>query len=42
MRDGTSEVAEPRLIHANCRSGHHARNGTGPALLPAYEPTGLA
>ena len=28
--------AEPRLIHADCR------NRVGPALLPAYEPSGLA
>jgi RNA-directed DNA polymerase len=28
----TSDDAEPRLIHARCR------NGTGPALLPAYAP----
>ena len=33
---GTSDDAEPRLIHARCR------NGTGPALLPAYGPSGLA
>jgi len=32
---GTSEKAEPRLIHAHC---HHR----SPALLPAYEPSGLA
>jgi RNA-directed DNA polymerase len=36
MRDGTSDKAEPRLIHADCR------NGKGPALLPANEPSGLA
>jgi RNA-directed DNA polymerase len=42
MRDGTSDAAEPRLIHVHCRNGHHARNGNGPALLPAYEPQGLA
>ncbi len=35
-RTGTSEGAELRLIHANCR------HGNSPALLPAYPPTGLA
>jgi len=34
--DGTPDDNEPRLIHAHCRSG------SGPALLPAYEPEGLA
>jgi RNA-directed DNA polymerase len=34
--NGTSDENEPRLIHAHCR------NGSGPALLPAYEPAGLA
>jgi RNA-directed DNA polymerase len=34
--DGTPDEHEPRLIHAHCR------HGNGPALLPAYEPTGLA
>jgi RNA-directed DNA polymerase len=34
--DGTPDEHEPRLIHAHCR------DGSGPALLPAYEPTGLA
>ena len=34
--DGTPDEAEPRLIHAHC---HH---GSGPALLPAHEPSGLA
>jgi RNA-directed DNA polymerase len=33
---GTSGDREPRLAHAHCR------DGSGPALLPAYEPTGLA
>ena len=33
---GTSDQAEHRLIHAHCR---HRR---GQALLPAYEPSGLA
>jgi RNA-directed DNA polymerase len=42
MRDGTSDAAEPRLIHAHCRSGQFARSGQGPALLRAYEPQGLA
>jgi len=36
-RDGTPDETEPRLIHAHCRD-----NGNGPALLPAYEPSGLA
>ena len=31
-----SSDREPRLAHAHCR------DGSGPALLPAYEPTGLA
>jgi RNA-directed DNA polymerase len=35
-RTGTSDGAELRLIHANCR------HGNGPALLPAYTPSGLA
>jgi RNA-directed DNA polymerase len=39
---GTSDAADSRLIHAHCRNAHPARNGKGPALLPAYEPTGLA
>ena len=34
--NGTSDPAEPRLIHAHCR------NGKGLALLPAHEPSGLA
>ena len=34
--DGTPDEHEPRLIHAHCR------HGSGPALLPAYEPMGLA
>ena len=34
--DGTPDEHEPRLIHAHCR------DGSGPALLPAYEPAGLA
>ena len=39
---GTSDAADSRLIHAHCRNAHHAPNGKDPALLPAYEPTGLA
>jgi hypothetical protein len=34
--DGKPGEHEPRLIHAHCRQGG------GPALLPAYEPAGLA
>jgi RNA-directed DNA polymerase len=34
--DGKPGEHEPRLIHAHCRQG------SGPALLPAYEPVGLA
>jgi RNA-directed DNA polymerase len=33
---GTTEEAEPRLAHADCR------HGNGPALHNAYEPSGLA
>ncbi len=33
---GTSDAAEPRLIHAHCR--HRSKDGNGPALLPAHEP----
>jgi RNA-directed DNA polymerase len=33
---GASEVAEPRLVHADCRTGN------GLALHNAYEPSGLA
>ncbi|MDQ6851670.1 MAG: group II intron reverse transcriptase/maturase [Actinomycetota bacterium] len=40
-KDGTSNETEPRLIHAQCRS-RYTKNGTSPALLPAYEPSGLA
>jgi RNA-directed DNA polymerase len=37
VRDkGTSDTAEPRLIHLRCRQGK------GPALLPAERPSGLA
>jgi RNA-directed DNA polymerase len=35
--DGTTDQTDIRLIHANCRERH-----PGPALLPAYQPTGLA
>jgi RNA-directed DNA polymerase len=36
-RDGaTSDDDEPRLVHVRCR------DRGGPALLPAYEPEGLA
>jgi RNA-directed DNA polymerase len=43
MRDeGTSDAAEPRLVHAHCRTRHNTENGKDPALLPAYEPSGLA
>jgi RNA-directed DNA polymerase len=38
---GTSDAAEPRLIHARCRTVHNAV-GYGPALLPALKPLGLA
>ena len=34
--DGTPDEHEPRLIHADCRNRSHL------ALLPAYEPEGLA
>ena len=34
---GTSDETDIRLIHANCRERH-----PGPALLPAYQPSGLA
>jgi RNA-directed DNA polymerase len=34
--DGTPDDDEPRLIHLDCRNRSH------PALLPAYEPSGLA
>jgi RNA-directed DNA polymerase len=40
--DGKSGTAEPRLIHAHCRSGPGARDGRDPALLPASDPSGLA
>ena len=34
--DGTADEHEPRLIHVHCRDGSRL------ALLPAYEPMGLA
>jgi RNA-directed DNA polymerase len=34
--DGPPDEREPRLVHARCR------DGSGPTLLPAYEPMGLA
>ena len=34
--DDTPDEHEPRLIHAHCR------DGSNPALLPAYQPVGLA
>jgi RNA-directed DNA polymerase len=37
--DGTSDEPKPRLIHAHC---HIEKDGKGPALLPAHEPSGLA
>lgn len=40
--NGTSDTAEPRLIHAHCRSGQHARTGRDLAHLPATEASGLA
>jgi RNA-directed DNA polymerase len=36
LRDGTPDENEPRLVHADCR------NRSRLALLPAYEPEGLA
>ncbi len=38
----TTDESDRRLIHANCRTGHRARRGKGPALLSAREPLGLA
>jgi RNA-directed DNA polymerase len=35
-RQATTDTAELRLIHVHCR------HGSGPALLPAYKPPGLA
>ena len=34
--DDTADEHEPRLIHVHCR------DGSNPALLPAYQPRGLA
>ena len=39
---GTTDESDRRLMHANCRNGHRARDGHGPALLSAREPLGLA
>ncbi len=41
-KDGTSEETEPRLVHNHCHHRHTTGDGYGPALLPAYEPSGLA
>jgi RNA-directed DNA polymerase len=38
--DGTPNETKPRLIHAHCQ--HRLTDGSGPALLPAREPSGLA
>ena len=38
-KDGTSDEPKPRLIHAHCQP---EKDGKGPALLPAHEPSGLA
>jgi RNA-directed DNA polymerase len=40
--DGTSDDTEPRLIHARCHHRNNTEKGKGQALLPAYEPAGLA
>ena len=40
-KPGTPDAAEPRLIHARCRTAQNAV-GYGPALLPALKPSGLA
>ena len=39
--DGTPDEHKLRLIHAQCQS-RHVGDGTGAALLPASEPSGLA
>jgi RNA-directed DNA polymerase len=39
---GTSDSAEPRLIHTHCHTRHRAGNGERPAQQDAYEPPGLA
>ena len=39
--DGTPDENKLRLIHAQCQS-RHVGDGTGAALLPASEPSGLA
>ena len=38
----TTDESDHRLIHADCRNGHRAQGGNGPALLSAREPLGLA
>jgi RNA-directed DNA polymerase len=40
--DRTSDAAEPRLIHAHCRTRHRAGHGKGPAMQDAHAPSGLA
>ena len=40
--DGTSDETKPRLIHAHCHRRRNATSGSDPALLFAYEPSGLA
>jgi RNA-directed DNA polymerase len=40
--DGTSDEIKPRLAHHRCHQRHNTTNGSGPALLPAREPSGLA
>jgi RNA-directed DNA polymerase len=39
---GTSDPAEPRLIHAHCRTRHRAGHGQHPARQDAHEPSGPA
>jgi RNA-directed DNA polymerase len=39
---GTSEKAEPRLLHSRCHRRYTAGDGNAPALLHAHEPTGPA
>jgi len=39
--DGTPDENKLRLVHAQCQS-RHVGDGTGTALLPASEPSGLA
>jgi RNA-directed DNA polymerase len=40
--DGTSGEAKTRLLHAHCHHRHNADRSNHPALLPAYQPQGLA